>query len=458
MWGFESPSSHSTLIPFVNYLEVKKLETTINKINECNYELVITVPYNDLINDFEEAYKKESKEITYPGFRKGKAPISLVKRMYRKEIEEYAAQKAADGFINKAIEDGGYELLNKHILKELKVNFDENVQYFVDIELVPKLELNGYKGLEIEKKNYSIDSTYVDLIVNDFKKPFAELVAAEKVEDKNFVVIYKLDEEKLKEHDGHNIVENIEDSAYPNDTLDVNNIDLTSSRLKKQFADAFVGKSIGDTVELTDEHSHGEHVHMSKFYLIIDKIYKVEFKDLTEDQIKEITKNKCSNETELRDLINTDYIKYYQNISETDANNNLYKTIIDNNPFEVPNRFVFDTLQMLVQQERKNLTKEQNKTINDDFLYNYLYDKAVENVKWFIISKNIQRIENLGFSEEEFENFLKERHEKTGLDIEKLRSYYKESKRHEQEVEQKVLQFVKENNTFKTVDVPLKGE
>ena len=461
MWGFESPSSHSTLIPFDNYLEVK-LETTINKINECNYELVITVPYSDLINDFEEAYKKESKELTYPGFRKGKAPLSLIKRMYKKEIEEFAAKNASERFVDAALKEGEYELLNKQILKDLKVNFDDNVQYFVDIELVPKLDLKDYKGLEIEKKNYIIDSSYIDAIVKDFKKPFAELVAAEKVENKDFVVVYEIDQEKLKEHDGHNIVDNLVDSAYPNDSLDINNLDLTSAKLNIKFANAFVGKSIGDEVELIDEHTHGEgehaHTHESKFYVTVKNIFKVEYKDLTEEQIKEITKNKCSTQSELLELIDVDYKKYYSNISETDANNNLYKTIIDNNPFEVPNRFVIDTLNMLVQQERKNLTKEQNRTINDDFLYNYLYPKAVENVKWFIISKNIQRLENLGFSEEEFENFLKERHEKTGIDIEKLRSYYKESKRHEQEVEQKVLQFVKENNSFKTVEVPLKGE
>ncbi|GEM_PF-849452 len=461
MWGFESPSSHSTLIPFLIIIEVK-LETTINKINECNYELVISVPYSEFANDFEEAYKKESKELTYPGFRKGKAPISLIKRMYKKEIEEYAAKNVSDRFIDSALKDGGYKLLNKQILKDLKVNFDENVQYFVDIELVPELELKDYKGLEIEKKNYIIEPSYIDLIIKDFKKPFAELVASEKAEDKDYVLTYEISDSDIETSHSNDILNNLADSAFPNQDLEPNNIDLNSAKLLKKYSDAFVNRTIGDIVELTDEHVHGEgehaHTHSYNVNVKIINVFKVNYKDLTEEQIKEITKNKCSTENELRDLIETDYKNYYSNISETDANNNLYKAIINNNPFEVPQRFVFDSLNMLVQQERKNLTKEQNKAINDDFLYNYLYPKAVESVQWHIISKNIQRIENIGFSEEEFENFLKERHEKTGIDIEKLRSYYKESKRHENEVEQKVLQFVKENNNFKTVDVPLKGE
>ncbi|HPN38607.1 MAG TPA: trigger factor [Melioribacteraceae bacterium] len=438
------------------------METTINKINECNYELVISVPYSEFANDFEEAYKKESKELTYPGFRKGKAPISLIKRMYKKEIEEYAAKNVSDRFIDSALKDGGYKLLNKQILKDLKVNFDENVQYFVDIELVPELELKDYKGLEIEKKNYIIEPSYIDLIIKDFKKPFAELVASEKAEDKDYVLTYEISDSDIETSHSNDILNNLADSAFPNQDLEPNNIDLNSAKLLKKYSDAFVNRTIGDIVELTDEHVHGEgehaHTHSYNVNVKIINVFKVNYKDLTEEQIKEITKNKCSTENELRDLIETDYKNYYSNISETDANNNLYKAIINNNPFEVPQRFVFDSLNMLVQQERKNLTKEQNKAINDDFLYNYLYPKAVESVQWHIISKNIQRIENIGFSEEEFENFLKERHEKTGIDIEKLRSYYKESKRHENEVEQKVLQFVKENNNFKTVDVPLKGE
>jgi trigger factor len=438
------------------------LETTINKINECNYELVITIPYTDLTNDFEEAYKKESKELTYPGFRKGKAPISLIKRMYKKEIEEFAAKNVAERFIDSALKEGEYELLNKYILKDLKVNFDDNVQYFVDIEIVPKLDLKGYKGLEIEKKNYIIEPAYIDAVVKDLKKPYATLEPAQKVEDKDYVVCYQFDNDESKFNERHEILNNLFDAAFPNDSIDNNNIDLTSARLVKKFRDAFIGKSVGDEVELSDEHTHGEgneaHTHKSLLVVKITNIYKVNYVDLTEDQIKEITKNKCSTEQELRELIETDYKKYYENIAESDAFNNLYREIIKNNPFEVPQRFVFETLSKLVQDERKKLTKEQNRTINDDFLYNYLYPKAVENVQWFIISKNIQRVENLGFSEEEFENFLKERHEKTGIDIEKLRSYYKESKRHEQEVAQKVLDFVKNNNSFKTVDVTLNGD
>ncbi len=438
------------------------METTLNKINDCTYELLISVPYSDLTQDFEEAYKKESKELTYPGFRKGKAPISLIKKAYKKEIEEYTAKNVADKFIEDAIKNTGFTLLNKSILKDLKVNFDQDVNYTVEVEIIPELELKDYKGLEIEKENFILEPTYFELILKDMKKPYAELTVVDKVEDKDCIVVFDITTDPNDNQEINVIADRLYDAYFPNDKIEKNNIDLTSHKLKKEFSDPFVGKSTGDTVELIDthEHKHGDHVHKHevKIEVKINKIYKVNYKDLTEEQIKQLSQNKCTDLAGLTELIEKDYKQYYQNLSETNADNKLFRTIIDNNPFEVPQRFLYETLYKLAQDERKKLTPELNKMVNDNLLYEYVYPKAVENVKWFIISKNIERIENLGFSEEEFENFLKERHEKTGIDIEKLRAYYKESKRHEQEIDQKVIKFVKENNTFKTVDVPLKGE
>ena len=83
-----------------------------------------------------------------------------------------------------------------------------------------------------------------------------------------------------------------------------------------------------------------------------------------------------------------------------------------------------------------------------------LYNKFNGN----LIAKNIAKVENIAVSEEEFDALIQKQHEKTGISIDKLKTYYKESNRQSDELDARILKFVEENNTFVTKDIELKGE
>jgi trigger factor len=63
------------------------MEFKINKIDAVKQEVEFELSYSDLAPFFEKAFKKYQKKAEISGFRKGKAPVSMIKRMYGEMIE-----------------------------------------------------------------------------------------------------------------------------------------------------------------------------------------------------------------------------------------------------------------------------------------------------------------------------------------------------------------------------------
>ena len=89
--GFESPFSHQ------NYTKTEVLlETKINIISTSEHELEVNLGYDEIQPEINLAYQKESKKIEMPGFRKGKVPLSMVKKVYGDAIEYKASEEIAN--------------------------------------------------------------------------------------------------------------------------------------------------------------------------------------------------------------------------------------------------------------------------------------------------------------------------------------------------------------------------
>jgi trigger factor len=80
------------------------LEVNINNLSEVLQEAEILVTNEELQPLFEQAYSKERKRIEVKGFRKGKAPLAMVKKLYGESIEQDTLNDAASDFYRKAMD------------------------------------------------------------------------------------------------------------------------------------------------------------------------------------------------------------------------------------------------------------------------------------------------------------------------------------------------------------------
>lgn len=150
------------------------------KKEEANtYELTVEVDGETFERAVNTVYKKQVKNINIQGFRKGKAPRRIIEKMYGSEVfYEDAMQDCYP--------DALYESAKEKDLKIVSVNSLEAVEAGKDgftfktvIVVEPTLDIDGYKGFEIEKKSTEVTDELVDEEINKVRERNSRLVEVE---------------------------------------------------------------------------------------------------------------------------------------------------------------------------------------------------------------------------------------------------------------------------------------
>lgn len=420
------------------------MEVNVTQPKSDIQEVEVTLSYNEINDDINEAYKKESKSIEIDGFRKGKAPISIIKKLYGDVIEYKASENIAIKHFWKIVEEKQLKPLSTPQLIELNFVPKEKLQFKVSFEIKPKLELKDYKGIEIKKPIFKFTDDDVKKEIDNMLKPHYLFDSVEQVTDLNHRITVNL---KRIDENGNLIIGQGTDNIV---------IDLSDEKVNPQIKENALNKKVNENFEFNfvDEHYHGEELHREeyRYQAIITKIEKLSPPELTEELIKKITKNNASNYEELFSFIKKNFEEYYSKQSDDIFTNSVLNTVVKNNDFTPPAGFLDDILNRMVESEIENAKRYKQPQINENQLKEYLRPRAEWTAKWMIILDNIRELENIKVEEHELEELAQKEAEQTGISVSKLLKYYKDSNKADYLLEDKVINFLKENAKIIEVD------
>ena len=81
------------------------MQVEFNQLNAVTKEINLTIPSGEVDKAYERYLQKASQEINVPGFRKGKAPLNVVERMYADKIKEYFFEDYTDEVFKKVVKE-----------------------------------------------------------------------------------------------------------------------------------------------------------------------------------------------------------------------------------------------------------------------------------------------------------------------------------------------------------------
>ena len=103
-----------------------------------------------------EAYKKNVKSINVPGFRKGKAPKAIIEKYYGKGIWfEDAINECIPEAFEEAVKEAGLDIVGQPQFDVVSTDGDIVLKAVGFVKPDPTIE--GYKGIEVEKKNITVE-------------------------------------------------------------------------------------------------------------------------------------------------------------------------------------------------------------------------------------------------------------------------------------------------------------
>ncbi|TCO44948.1 trigger factor [Kribbella antiqua] len=167
------------------------MKSTVESVSPTKVRLIVEVPFEELKPSLDAAYQSIAKQITVPGFRKGKVPPQVIdQRVGRGPVLEEAINDALPKLYSRAVQDNKVKAIGQPEVDVTEFNDKESLQFSAEVEVRPEIVLPDLEGLEAEVEDISVSDDEVTEQIEALRQRFGSLNPVERaVQDKDFITI-----------------------------------------------------------------------------------------------------------------------------------------------------------------------------------------------------------------------------------------------------------------------------
>lgn len=396
------------------------MNTKVERIEKNTVKLEITVEVNKFNEALQKSYAKNAKKFNIPGFRKGKAPINMIKRYYGEGVFfEDAINFCCDDTYPVAIKENNIRPVDYPKIDIVQLEDGKEFIYTAEVIVYPELEIGEYKGVEVKKIEYTINDEEIDNQLKEMQEKNARIETATEgiIEKGNIAII-----------DFKGFVDGI---AFEGGEAKDYSLEIGSGSFIDTFEDQLIGMQIGETknVNVNFPESYGREELNGKpavFEVTIKERKIKELPALDDEFAKEVS------EFDTLDELKADLRKKLQESNDIRAKREYEEAVIDavsvNTTVEIPEAMVSKEIDNMIKDLEMRL-KYQGLDLNSYYEYTnsseekvreYMKESAEKRVKTDLILEKVAKVENIEATEEELKDKATELAKQYGeKDIEK---------------------------------------
>ena len=430
------------------------MNTTIEKQEGNIVKVDIDIPAKDAVDFYNNAAKRLAQYINIPGFRKGKAPRNIVEQNIGEErIKQEALEGALPRIFSQVIKENEFDVVAQPYVESYTYKIGEDLKITAKIELRPEVTLGEYKGLTIDVPEYKTPEDAMQKSIDALLEQHATtvIVTDRKTLDSDVVVF---------DFEGFSNGEKIEHGDAKNYTLD-----LAHSSFIPGFAEQLVDKTLGEEFEINV--TFPEEYHEKKlagqpavFKCKINEIKSKVLPELNDEFVQKIGPFKTVDE------LKADIQKYLDNqkadIDRTNSEKAVFEKVSGDAKVEIQQSMIDREADQLVEEYRQRLSmqgftwEQAVEAQGYDNIMNDLKEDAKVRVKNSLVIDKIAKEENITVSQEEFGAKLAELSRAYQIDPKTMVKQLSQTPGvfnaiSQQVSNEKVTQFLAENNTVKLV-------
>ena len=382
-------------------LQVEKLEKNMAK-------LTIEVPAEEFDAAIKNAYNKNKNKFSIPGFRKGKAPLAMLEKMYGAGIfYEDAANEVIDASYPKAAEESKEEIVSTPEIKITQIEKGKAFIYEATVALKPEVTLGEYKGVEVKKAEAVVTDEDVENELTAARKKNGRLIDVEDgaIEDGDNTII---------DFTGY-----IDDKTFDGGAGTDYPLVIGSHSFIEGFEDQLIGKKKGETCDVNvtfpaEYHADELAGKPAKFVVTIKEVKRNELPELNDEFASEVS------DFDTLDEYKADIRKKLQEKKEQDAKveneNNVIEKVIENAQMELPQPMVDTQAREMVENYARRL-QSQGLNINDYMKYTgmtpeklmeQMRPEAEKRIKTRLVLEKVVEVENVEVSDEKLDEQINE--------------------------------------------------
>ncbi|RUM88022.1 MAG: trigger factor [Thermodesulfatator sp.] len=397
------------------------MKVNVEDITQVEKRLQVEVPPEVVRRAIDRTCQRLSQKVDLKGFRKGRVPKSVLRRLFKEHVEEKAIELIVEESLPRAVRESGLQPILRPTLEDYgELKETQAFTYTARLEIRPDFELprEAYVGVEVEKPSEEVSEKEVEEYLEALRYTFAEIKKAPEdhpLQERDVAIL------AFKAYEG--------DRPVPGHEAEALYVDVGTGEFDERVEKAILGHKVGDEVEVEVEYPEealnellaGKKI---RYHVVIREIYVRELAPLDDEFVKKMKLGFESAE-HLRERVRARLEEERRRKAEEKLREDLLAKILEKVDFPVPERYVEFKLAQMIEGIEQDLQQKghtfESAGISVERLKKRLRPVAERQAREEFLLEKIAEQEGITLTQEELEKKAQEMARASGGRLEEAR-------------------------------------
>jgi trigger factor len=405
----------------------------------------------------EETIRDFQKRAKIEGFRKGKVPRQLVRKMFGPQIESQVYQPFIADAYDKIFKDEKFDVISSPEIEHIKFDKNQGLTFEIVFDVRPQFKIEDF-DLTVEKVRFKVEKEDIEALLKELQEKNAMIYSADEAKEGHFVIA------DLQEVDSSGVP--ILGQKFEKQTiwLEEGNEEITPQLL---------GSKPGDerTIRITlpEEAESGPESEIitpsgEKAFKPTEKLFRVDVKEIKERKLPELDDEFAKDLGDYENIktLKKELTKNLKERARYESENLFHQALVDElikrNDIDVPPSMLQKYLDAVVE----DMNKRSKETIDEKLVREQYKSLAIRNIKWILLRNQLVEQEALTVTDDEIETHLQTQIEEKKISEEEVKKIRDDKQRFEDYREQllndKVYTLLAERATIEETEKPWRQE
>ena len=326
------------------------MSVQVENLEKNTEKLTIEVPAEKFEEAVQHSYNKNKGKFNIPGFRKGKAPFNMIKKMYGVGVfYEDAVDEVIDASYPDAAKESGLEIVSRPAVSIEQIEEGKSFIYTAKVAVKPEVTLGQYKGVEVQKTKSDVTEEDIETEIKRAREKNSRLITVEDrgVEDGDQVTI---------DFDG-----SVDGKRFEGGKAEDYPLTIGSHTFIDNFEEQLIGKKTGEECEVNVTFPAEYHVEELKnkpavFKVKVKEIQRKELPEANDEFASEVSDFDTMEEykKDLSEKLHAEKIE----AAKTADEDKVVAKVIENATMEIPDQMVEEQVNGMVNDYARRLESQ----------------------------------------------------------------------------------------------------
>jgi trigger factor len=148
-------------------------------VEGCKHEIEITVPVDEISRETDRVVADIQHKAKLPGFRPGKAPASLIRTKFSKQVRDDVLENLLPKYFKQKVEEEHLEVVGRPNVKDVHFHEGEPLRFKAEFEVAPEIELKDYRGVTVHYSEPQVSDEDIAKRLDEIREQKSQFVNVE---------------------------------------------------------------------------------------------------------------------------------------------------------------------------------------------------------------------------------------------------------------------------------------